>query len=225
MSWRAASEDADCADIGRVKTEVVPAADPSAIRYAADVLRHDGLVAFPTDTVYGVGAAAFKGEVVLRLYPLKGRSAEKAIAVLIAGPAELARIAATVSPEVELLAAAFWPGALTLVVPKQEAVPAAVSPTGTVGVRVPNHSVALALLQVTGPLAATSANRSGEPSAVTPGQVLAALDGRIDLLIDGGRCPGGLASTVVDCTLSPPCVLRQGPIGAGSIRAALHNEG
>jgi L-threonylcarbamoyladenylate synthase len=208
-----------------VKTEVVPAADPAAVRHAADVLRHGGLVAFPTDTVYGVGAAAFKSEVVVRLYPLKGRSTEKAIAILIAGPGQLPRIAAAVSPEAELLAAAFWPGALTLVVPKQAEVPAAVSPTETVGVRVPAHPVALALLGAAGPLAATSANRSGEPAAVTPEQVLAAFDGRIDLLIDGGRCPGGQASTVVDCTLSPPRVLREGPIGLAAIQAALRPAG
>ncbi|MBI3764094.1 MAG: Sua5/YciO/YrdC/YwlC family protein, partial [Chloroflexi bacterium] len=102
-----------------MKTEVLPAADPGAIHHAADVLRHGGLVAFPTDTVYGVGALAFNSEAVERLYPVKGRSAEKAIAVLIASPDHLPKIAADMSAEVKLLAAAFWPGALTLVVAKR----------------------------------------------------------------------------------------------------------
>lgn len=207
-----------------MKTEIIPAADPSAVRYAADVLRHDGLVAFPTDTVYGVGAVAFKAEVVARLYPIKGRSTEKAIAILIGDLADLARVAASVSPEAERLAAAFWPGALTLVVPKRPEVPAAVSPGETVGVRVPDHPVARALLQAAGPLAVTSANKSGEPSAVLSEEVLAALDGRINLLLDGGRCPGGLASTVVDCAVSPPRVVREGPIAAQAIEAALRPE-
>jgi L-threonylcarbamoyladenylate synthase len=204
-----------------MRTEVVSAGDPNALHYAVDVLRYDGLVAFPTDTVYGVGAPVFKADVVARLYPLKGRTADKAIAVLIAGLPDLARVAAAVPREAELLAEAFWPGALTLVLPKRPEVPAAVSRFATVGVRVPDLAFTRALLESAGPLAVTSANRSGAPSAVTAEEALAVLDGRIDLLIDGGRCPGGLASTVVDCTATPPRVLRAGPIDDEAIEAAL----
>ena len=205
-----------------MKTEVVPASNPNAVRFATDVLRHGGLVAFPTDTVYGVGAPVFKGAAVERLYPLKGRSAVKAIAVLIARAADLAQVAADITPEAQLLAAAFWPGALTLVLLKRPEVPPAVSPTPSVGVRQPDHPVALALLRATGPLAVTSANRSGEPSTVTAAEVMAALGDRIDLVIDGGRCPGGVASTVVDCSApGPPRLLRAGPISEEAIHAAM----
>ena len=123
--------------------------------------------------------------------------------------------------EAERLASRFWPGALTLVVSKRPDVPESVSPTATVAVRVPDHPAALALLSASGPLAVTSANRSGEPSAVTAEEVLGAIGGRIDLLLDGGRSPGGVASTVVDCTVQPPRVLRAGPVSEADIRKAL----
>jgi L-threonylcarbamoyladenylate synthase len=207
-----------------MRTEVISAADPNAVRHAADVLRYDGLVAFPTDTVYGVGANLFKGEVVARLYPLKGRSTEKAIAVLIGGPADLDKVAAAVPAEARRLAQVFWPGALTLILPKRPEVPASASPYPTIGIRVPDLPVAQALLEAAGPLAVTSANRSGEPAAVNAEEVLAMLGGRINLLIDGGPSPGGLASTVVDCSASPPRILRPGPIDAAAIAAALEIE-
>jgi L-threonylcarbamoyladenylate synthase len=159
--------------------------------------------------------------VVARLYPIKGRSADKAIAVLIGNLDDLSKIAAVVPAEAQLLAGAFWPGALTIVVPKRHEVPETVSPAATVGVRMPDHSVTLALLRATGPLAVTSANRSGEPSSVTAEEVLAALGDRIDLLIDGGRCPGGVASTVVDCAVRPPEIVREGPISEEAIRAVV----
>jgi L-threonylcarbamoyladenylate synthase len=207
-----------------VKTEVLPAADPGAILQAAEVLRRGGLVAFPTDTVYGVGAPVFAAEAVSRLYTLKGRPLEKAIAVLVGDPSDVAGLAVSLPPEAARLAAAFWPGALTLVVPKRAHVPEEVSSHGTVGVRMPDHPVPLALLKVTGPLATTSANWSGEPSAVTAKQVLAALDGRVDLVLDGGRSPGGMSSTVLDCTASPPRILRQGPISEVQIMEVLTGD-
>ena len=204
-----------------MKTEVLPAADPAATRRAVEVLQRGGLVAFPTDTVYGVGAPVFSGEAVARLYTLKGRPLEKAIAVLIGGLADVASLAETVPAEAERLAAEFWPGALTLVFPKRAEAPAEVSPHGTIGVRMPDHPVTLALLRASGPLATTSANWSGEPSAVSAEMALAALNGKIELVLDGGRSPGNLSSTVLDCTVRPPRVLRQGPISEAAIRAAL----
>ena len=204
-----------------MKTEVLPASAPNAFRHAADVLRHNGLVAFPTDTVYGVGALAFKAEAVQRLYIVKGRSTDKAIAVLIARNSDLLTVAKELTPSAQKLALKYWPGSITLVVPKHPNLPAAVSPLSTVGVRFPDHPVAQKLLELTGPLAVTSANRSGEPHALTAEEVLANLSGRIDLLLDGGRTPGGIPSTVVDCTGSKPVILREGPISAAEIEAAM----
>jgi len=185
------------------------------------VLQGGGLVAFPTDTVYGVGASAFAAEAVQRLYEVKGRSAEKAIAVLVAREADLTQVAAALTPSARALALRFWPGPLTLVVPKHPALPEAVSAGPTVGVRQPDHPVAQALLRLTGPLAVTSANLSGLSSATTAKEVLSQLGGRIDLLLDGGQTPGGVASTVIDCTAEPPVILRPGPINAAEIEAAL----
>jgi len=204
-----------------MKTEVLSASDPNAMRHAADVLRHNGLVAFPTDTVYGVGALAFKAEAVQRLYVVKGRATDKAIAVLVARTADLPKVAQALTPSAQRLARDFWPGPLTLVVPKHPDLPAAVSALPTVGVRFPDHPVARGLLELTGPLAVTSANRSGEPNALTAEEVLAHLSGRVDLLIDGGRAPGGIPSTVVDCTGLVPMILRQGPVSAAEIEATL----
>jgi len=206
---------------GEMKTEVLSASDPNAMRHAADVLRHNGLVAFPTDTVYGVGALAFKAEAVQRLYVVKGRATDKAIAVLVARTADLPKVAQELTPSAQRLARDFWPGPLTLVVPKHPDLPAAVSALPTVGVRFPDHPVARRLLELTGPLAVTSANRSGEPNALTAEEVLAHLSGRVDLLIDGGRAPGGIPSTVVDCTGLAPVILRQGPVSAAEIEATL----
>ena len=207
-----------------MKTEVLSAADPNALRYAADVLRYNGLVAFPTDTVYGVGALAFRPEAVQRLYTVKGRSTDKAIAVLVGRDTDLANVAAHLTPAARILARRFWPGSITLVVPRHPNLPEAVSALPTVGVRLPDHPIARGLLELTGPLAVTSANRSGEPNAATAADVLEQLSGRIELILDGGRVPGGVPSTVVDCTGPFPQVLREGPISAADILAAV-NEG
>ncbi len=204
-----------------MKTEIIAAQDAHAVRYAADVLRHDGLVAFPTDTVYGVGALAFHAKAVQRLYGIKGRPTDKAIAVLVAQSADLARVAAALTPAAEKIARRFWPGPLTLVVAKHPALPQAVSGLPTVGVRLPNHALVRELLALTGPLAVTSANRSGEPNALTAQDVLAQLAGRIELILDGGRVSGGVPSTVVDCSGPALEVLRPGPITAAELEAAL----
>jgi L-threonylcarbamoyladenylate synthase len=119
------------------------------------------------------------------------------------------------------LAEKFWPGPLTLVVVKRPELPSVVAPADTVGVRVPDHPVALHLLRAAGPLAVTSANRSGSPSPRTADEVRAELGGRIELILDGGECPGGRSSTVVDCTRESPLILREGPITLGQIEAAL----
>ncbi|MGE5072285.1 MAG: L-threonylcarbamoyladenylate synthase [Anaerolineae bacterium] len=205
-----------------MKTRVLPADAPDAIDSAVRVLRAGGLVAFPTDTVYGVGALAFDDNAVRSIYEAKGRSEEKAIPILLADPDDLEKVAEDLPDAARRLAARFWPGPLTLVVPKQASLPPAVSASETVGVRIPDHPVARSLLRAAGPMAVTSANRSGEPSPRTAEDVLVQLDGRIDMILDGGTTPGGTASTVLDCTRPQPVVLRNGPVSQEEIDLSLH---
>lgn len=204
-----------------MKTQVIAADSSEALPLAVEFLRSGQLVAFPTDTVYGVGALAFEAGAVEALFAAKARTLEKAIPILIAEPEELERIALTVPEMAWRLAARFWPGPLTLVVPKRPDLPAALSALPTVGVRVPDHPLARALLRLSGPLAVTSANLSGQASPCTAEEVLAQLGGRIALILDGGRTPGGRPSTVVDCTAAEPLILREGPITRQAILAAL----
>ena len=207
-----------------METRILSANDPSALAAALDVLRHGGVIAFPTDTVYGVGAHAFQPEAVRRLYVAKNRPAEKAIPLLIASVDDLPFVAAEVSETARRLAARFWPGGLTLVVPRHPRVLTAVSPGPTVAVRMPAHPFVLDLIAALGaPLAATSANISGQPSPTTAAEVVAQLGGRIPLILDGGPCPGGIPSTVVDVTVDPPVVLRHGAISADIILDALRD--
>lgn len=171
-------------------------------------------MAFPTDTVYGVGAIAWDAVAVGKLYAAKLRSPDKAIPILLADPADLALVARDLTPAAVRIAERFWPGPLTLVVPRSERVPDAVTAGGdTVAVRVPAHDLARALIRAAGaPLATTSANLSGRPSPVTAAEVAAQLQGRIAMILDGGPCPGGVPSTVVDLTAGRPVILRPGPI-------------
>ncbi len=204
-----------------MQTQVIPAAAPEAIESALAVLRRGGLVAFPTDTVYGVGALAFDEQAVKSIYEAKGRSDEKAIPVLLGDAADLDKVAMALPDKARKLAQRFWPGALTLVVLKRPSLPAAVSATETVGVRMPDHEVARALLRAAGPMAVTSANLSGHASPRTANEVRAELEGRIPLIIDGGRTPGGVPSTVLDCTQAELAILRAGPINLEELNAVL----
>ena len=205
-----------------MKTEVLEATDPKALKRAKKVLRSGGLVAFPTDTVYGLGADVLNPEAVAQLYRVKGRGEEKAIPVLAAGNEDLAKVAQPFPEMAARLAERFWPGPLTLVVWRLEELPPEVSPYETIAVRVPDHELALALLEASGPLAVTSANPTGRTSPLSAMDVLATLGGSLDLLLDGGEAPGGIPSTVVDCTKDEPYVLRAGPISARDIIAALN---
>lgn len=203
------------------ETHLIPAAQPDAIEQALRILRAGGLAAFPTDTVYGLGALAFDGPAVESIYAAKDRPVEKAIPILIADADDLDKVAVDVPPMARILAARFWPGPLTLVVPKQPTLPAAVSATATVAVRIPDHPVARALLRAAGPMAVTSANLSGQPSPVNAEEVMRQLNGRIPLVLDGGVTPGGVPSTLVDCLGAEPVLLREGPLTKGQILAAL----
>jgi L-threonylcarbamoyladenylate synthase len=207
-----------------MKTEILLAQDPGTLAQALAVLHNGGLVAFPTDTVYGVGALAFNGAAVGDIYTVKDRPLEKAIPVLIGAPADLEKVTLEVPAAAVRLAARFWPGPLTLVVPKHPDLPDTVSVTSTVGVREPDHTVARALLLAAGPMAVTSANLSGQASPCTAQEVFAQLGGRIALIIDGGKTPGGVPSTVVDCTGKETVILRAGPILEGEIQAVLGSD-
>jgi len=198
-------------------TEILAADKTGSLERAAKLSLSGQLVAFPTDTVYGVGAPAFDATSVAAIYVAKERPPEKAIPVLIADEADLLRIADVVPESAHALIAHFWPGALTLVLPMRPDVPEIVSSDATVAVRIPDLNMTRALLRLTGPLAATSANRSGEPSPVTAADVIAQLGGRIAAVLDGGACPGGIPSTVVDCVASPPCVLREGAVSFSTL--------
>jgi L-threonylcarbamoyladenylate synthase len=204
-----------------MKTLIVSAKSPDAIREALDVLNKGGLVAFPTDTVYGVGALAFDGKTVESIYAAKDRPVEKAIPVLIGNTGDMDKVGMEIPEIAYKLASRFWPGPLTVVIPKKPTLPEAISATATVGVRVPDHAVARALLRAAGPMAVTSANISGQASPSTAEEVYAQLGGRIDLIIDSGTTPGGVPSTVVDCTGNELKILREGPISLEEIRSKL----
>jgi L-threonylcarbamoyladenylate synthase len=190
------------------------APDPDVIRRAADVIRAGGLVAFPTETVYGLGANALDAAAVERIFQAKGRPASNPVIVHLSGVSEIANVAAHWPETAARLAARFWPGPLTLVVPKADAVPSIVTAGGaTVAVRCPDHPVARSLIRTAGvPIAAPSANRSTQLSPTRAEHVLGSLNGRIDVLLDGGPCSGGIESTVVDVTGELPRVLRPGLI-------------
>lgn len=196
---------------------------PDQLSLAARLLLDHKLVAFPTDTVYGLGTPAFDGPTALQLYVAKERPPEKAIPILIADSADLERVAVNVPPLAYRLMERFWPGALTLVVPKRPDVPTEVSAGETVAVRIPDLELARALMRLTGPLAVTSANRSAGPNPRTAQDVLDQLAGRIDAVIDGGPTPGGVPSTVLDCTTPQPRVLRAGAL-ADQVSAFLRNQ-
>lgn len=204
-----------------MNTEIIPASSPDAIRRALDVLLAGGLVAFPTDTVYGVGALAFDEHAVESIYRAKNRPIEKAIPVLIGDLEDIEKVGMDIPSAAYKLASRFWPGPLTCVITKQATLPEAVSATSTVGVRVPDHEVARALLRAAGPMAVTSANISGRPSPSTAEDVFHQLEGLISLIIDSGRTQGGIPSTVVECTIQGIKILREGPIGMDAINSAL----
>jgi len=194
---------------------------PEAIREAADLLRRGGLVAFPTETVYGLGGNALDAQAVRRIFEAKGRPANDPLIVHIPGIEMLPRVVAEVPPLVEKLARRFWPGPLTLILPRGSTVPPEVTAgLNTVAVRVPAHPVALALLREAGvPVAAPSANRFGGVSPTTAEHVWHDLAGRVECILDGGPTTIGVESTVLDLSHQPPCILRPG----GTPREALED--
>lgn len=203
-------------------TQLLPAT-PENIARAAELLRRGGLVAFPTETVYGLGADALDAGAVARIFAAKERPAADPLIVHLGGFEQLPRVARAIPPAAQTLAKVFWPGPLTLVLPKQPHVPRLVtSGLDTVAVRVPDHPVAQALLAAAGvPIAAPSANRFGHTSPTTAQHVWHDLHGRIDVILDGGPTPVGVESTVVDASTSPVRILRPGGVTAEMLEAVI----
>jgi L-threonylcarbamoyladenylate synthase len=203
-----------------MKTEIIPA---NEIQTALGILQIGGIVAFPTDTVYGLGALAFDNTTIESIYKAKNRSIEKAIPILIADVDDLDMVAdgENLPIMVRIFASRFWPGPLTCIVPKKHTLPLAISATPTVAVRIPDHADARALLRAAGPMAVTSANISGQQSPSTAQEVYNQLDGRIPLILDGGKTKGGIPSTLVDCTGEKPMIIREGPITLTELLAVL----
>ncbi len=197
--------------------------DQEGIRQAGEILKKGGLVAFPTETVYGLGANALDGEAAAKIYAAKGRPSDNPLIVHIARWEDIRRIAANVPREAKLLADAFWPGPLTMILKKSDEVPDAT--TGglpTVAVRMPEDGIARALIRAGGGyVAAPSANRSGRPSPTNAQHVAEDMDGLIDLILDGGDVRLGLESTIVDLTEEIPTILRPGYINEAMLSRVL----
>jgi L-threonylcarbamoyladenylate synthase len=197
--------------------------EPESIARAAAILRAGGLVVFPTETVYGLGADATDAEAVSRIYEAKGRPPHNPLITHVAEVDQARALAGAWPDAADALAAAFWPGPLTLVLPRGPRIPAIVSAgLATFGVRIPAHPVAQALLHAADlPVAAPSANAYTHLSPTRAGHVIESLGGRFDLLLDAGPTPVGIESTVLDLTAAVPCVLRPGSVTIDDLRGVL----
>ncbi|MFB1082080.1 L-threonylcarbamoyladenylate synthase [Jeotgalibacillus sp. JSM ZJ347] len=194
------------------------------ISEAADFLRQGHVIAFPTETVYGLGADATSDAAVQGIFEAKGRPSDNPLIVHISTPDELQDLVASISPEAGQLIKAFWPGPLTIIFNKKAGVFSDLVTAGldTIGIRMPSHPVALELISHSGkPLAAPSANTSGKPSPTSAEHVARDLTGRIKGIVDGGETGVGLESTVIDCTVTPPMILRPGGVSAEEIKACI----
>ncbi len=207
----------------RFKGTLLLERDRLSIEKAAMIIKKGGLVAFPTETVYGLGAAATDSEAVKRIYLAKGRPADNPLIVHLSTPAQLEYVVRFIPEIVYKLTDRFWPGPLSLVLLRAENIPALVSAgLSTVAVRMPNHRTALELIRASGkPIAAPSANRSGKPSPTSFRHVLDDLAGHIDAVIKSGSCPVGVESTVLDLTKSRPIILRPGGISREELEDTL----
>ncbi len=204
---------------------VLHVSQPGSIERAVEFLRAGEAIAFPTDTVYGLGAHSGIASAIEKLYAIKGRDHQKAIPLLIARAEDVGIVAQQVPEIAWRLAERFWPGPVTIVLPKAAAVlDALAAGTNSIAVRIPAHPVTLQLISALGaPLAATSANLSRQPEATTAEEVRSALRDRVRLVLDGGRCPGGVPSTVVDVTTAPPVIRRRGAL-ATEVEAFLSGD-
>lgn len=201
----------------------LPADIQQQIQQAASVIRQSGVVVFPTETVYGLGANALDPVGAQKIYQIKGRPSNNPLIVHVANLDQLSQLTPGLSDQAKLVIKYFWPGPLTLILPKSPQVPDVVTAGGpTVAVRMPDHPIALALIESAGtPIAAPSANTSGYLSPTNFLDVYADLGDKVELLIDGGGCEVGLESTVLDLTSEPPMILRPGAITAEELEPIL----
>lgn len=197
--------------------------DWESLAVAGEILRSGGLVVFPTETVYGLGANALDADAVASIFRAKGRPSDNPLIVHICRIDQVYDLADDLTVQARRVAEAFWPGPLTLILPKKPCIPAQVTAgLDTVALRMPDHPVALALLDIAGvPVAAPSANTSGKPSPTTAEHVLRDLDGKVDMIVDGGSCRIGLESTVLDMTSEPPIILRPGGVSREDLEGVL----
>jgi L-threonylcarbamoyladenylate synthase len=207
-----------------MKTERINQFDE--LHTAAAVITGGGLVAVPTETVYGLAANGLDSSAVAKIYQVKGRPEAKPISLLVSGMADVEKFCRDIPAAAYTLAERFWPGPLTMILYRTAAVPDIVTSGGeTVGVRCPDHGMTLELIQQSGvPLAAPSANLSGAPSPKDIDSVLETFDGKINCAVDGGPCAMGIESTIVDLTVWPPKILRMGGLSKAAIADAIHNE-
>ena len=200
-----------------------PESDPNAVRDAAAILRRGGLVGIPTETVYGLGADALNEEAVVRIFLAKGRPQDNPLIIHVPDASWLEQYCRDVPPEAYRLAERFWPGPLTMILPRRDIVP--LQTTGgleTVGVRCPDHPVTLAIIEAAGvPIAAPSGNTSGRPSPTTAAHMIEDMDGKIDGIVDGGPCTVGVESTIIDLTVTPPRLLRPGGLPLEALEEVL----
>jgi L-threonylcarbamoyladenylate synthase len=202
---------------------IVVADDPAGYAEAVRILRSGGIVALPTDTVYGIGVALGAEGGIERLFEAKGRPPDRAIMLLL-DSADQARAVGSWPPAAAALAAAFWPGGLTLVVdqlPSAGLPPELTAGVPTIGLRMPDHACPRALAAAIGPLPVTSANLSGLPPARDAAEIAEQLGDAVDCIVDGGPAHGGPPSTVVDCTVTPVRILRLGAIGEDAVTGCL----
>lgn len=204
--------------IGELNTRFLRAGDPAAIVEAAGWLRRGYPVVFPTDTVYGIGVLPYDESPIERLYEVKGRPTTKGIPILLADPADLEKVAGRIPVAARALIDRFWPGPLTLIVPRATGLPEVISPNDNIAVRIPDHVVARALIrEVGGAVATSSANLSGHDPARTGAMAMAAFDGMVAAVLDDGPSPGDRPSTIVDCTAATPVLVRIGPLSAADL--------
>ncbi len=203
-----------------LKMRIVSTQEASCLADAAALIKSGGLVAFPTDTLYGLGAAASDDAAVRRLFAVKGRPLDKALPLLLTDVSMVDEVSADIPALGRALMTRFWPGALTIVLfRKPEFHSLALAGGDTVAVRVPDHDLVRELIRrIAAPLTGTSANRSGGPSPLTAQQVAEQLGGKIDLVLDAGPCQGGVESTVIDMTAGEPRLLRAGAIAWEAIK-------
>lgn len=207
-------------------TVIFKRAAPGAIEMAAELLANGGVVAIPTDTVYGIAASLSHPEALRRLFRIKRRDQSKPLPILVSSTATLARLVPNINPDIALLLDEYWPGPLTIALDAPPGMPDEVrSPNGTIGVRLPNHTLAIELIERSGGMVAcTSANISGEDPARNVGDVLASIGNSLDAIVDGGETPGGVPSTVIRIDDGVIWTIREGAIPIEHIRSTWDNS-